>query len=1431
MATENLGNMIMRLGVDDNGVSSSMENITEKMKLVRSEMKASASQFGQLGDASDKLRQKQDGLSKLYQLQGSKIEQLKKKYDQLAAEKGDNSKAALDLAEKINKEVANYNRLGQALERTTVEINTQNSAWTKAGKTLKEYGEDLEKQANRMKTIGTVGFAGITAPMGALGLMAIKSASDVKKAQGSIQAQMGLTKQEAEEATKAATNLWKEGFGEDVGDVTNVISNVRRNIKSLGDASSETVQRVTKDTMTIAESFDQEGNDITKSVNAMQNSFDNLSVDKSMDLITSGFQKGLNYSDEFLDSINEYSNQFSAAGFSVEQMFSIFEAGAESGAFQLDKVGDLIKEMNIRLSDGTADDAMGKLSKRTQELYAEFKKTGKGGDEVFSAVMKDIDGMKNKSEAYVIGQSIMGTQFEDLGQKGVSALANVKNSFDNVDGATKKASQSLKDNFGDRVKKDMRELQTNLIPVGEILLDKIEPALQKTGEMIGDFTEWFQNLSPSMQNTVVIAGLVAAAFPPVVIALGAVVSSVSTLVGVMGRGAAAFGRYRAEAALTRTSTAQLAAANTAASVSLAKGNAAVTRTTRGMRGMNTATMAASGAMSAYGGKWGNVLGIATMFLPEILKGGKGLLGFGKNAASAGTGLLGFGGKAKTASTAATTLSTGAAQTTGKLAGLGGKALGLVKSFGSVARVAGVARLGFSALGGPVGLTITGVSLLAEGGYKLYKHMKEETIPTLDSFGDSVSKSTTKAVLGYKNLNDKATVQLNQLNWSGQKVSKEAADNISKNFSQMGDKIKTTIQTKGNESYQSLSKFLSSSKTLSNKEQQAILDNVKKKQDDQTKKVNDAQNQIKAILTKASNEKRSLTKSEQEKINSIQKTMMNTAVKTMSKNEAEQKMILGRLKNESSNITARQAADTIKNSIKARDGSVKEAKKKYKETKKAIEYERDVTGSISAEQADKMIKEAKRQKTDSIDAAEKMHKKVVKEAKAQAGEHADEIDTETGDVKNGWDKMMDKVDSAWSWIKGLFSGDDKKSKPKESKKKSAPKTAGRSLGGNQIGAYAKGTSASGHPGGLAITSEKGRELIHEPGVGTYLSGDNGPELRNLRPGTSVLPNKHTERLLKNYGFPGYEGGIGKYFDWIMKGSEYLWEKASGMFGIADKLIPSWFTKNSGSPLKAIGKLARIGVDNLMGSIGTFFTGGGGGSAAVKKWVAEALSIKGLGPQYASALETIAMKESGGNPNVVNTWDSNWKAGHPSQGLMQFIPSTFNAYKEPGHGNIKNPVDQVLASINYLNRRYGGIFNHPGLVSMSKGGPYVGYAMGGTSPGVGGTKLAALNERGYDEHIITTDPKYRERGIGIWARAGAELGVLSQTVPEIPSIEPITQRQDAQIALLQEQNSFLKTIVNSVEGGIRAVVDVNTLGDAIGMRSERIVNQKILLQGAL
>src|SRR5256885_1188221 len=126
--------------------------------------------------------------------------------------------------------------------------------------------------------------------------------------------------------------------------------------------------------------------------------------------------------------------------------------------------------------------------------------------------------------------------------------------------------------------------------------------------------------------------------------------------------------------------------------------------------------------------------------------------------------------------------------------------------------------------------------------------------------------------------------------------------------------------------------------------------------------------------------------------------------------------------------------------------------------------------------------------------------------------------------------------------------------------------------------------------------------------------------------------------------------------------------------------------------------------------------GGGSAVnvpgnVQSWIAQAMALTHAPANWAGALATIAMHESGGNPAAINLTDSNARAGHPSQGLFQTIPSTFAAHALPGHGNILNPVDNAAAAIGYIVGRYGTVFNVPGIASMARGGPYVGYARGG------------------------------------------------------------------------------------------------------------------------
>jgi hypothetical protein len=92
---------------------------------------------------------------------------------------------------------------------------------------------------------------------------------------------------------------------------------------------------------------------------------------------------------------------------------------------------------------------------------------------------------------------------------------------------------------------------------------------------------------------------------------------------------------------------------------------------------------------------------------------------------------------------------------------------------------------------------------------------------------------------------------------------------------------------------------------------------------------------------------------------------------------------------------------------------------------------------------------------------------------------------------------------------------------------------------------------------------------------------------------------------------------------------------------------------------------------------------------------------------NAAYIVVEHESGANPHAYNGWDSNAAAGHPSEGIAQVIVPTFHANALPGHHNIWNPVDNMIAAFRYAISRYGSMNNIPGVVNVRQGGSYVGY----------------------------------------------------------------------------------------------------------------------------
>ncbi|WP_156747570.1 transglycosylase SLT domain-containing protein, partial [Nocardia sp. 852002-51244_SCH5132740] len=95
-----------------------------------------------------------------------------------------------------------------------------------------------------------------------------------------------------------------------------------------------------------------------------------------------------------------------------------------------------------------------------------------------------------------------------------------------------------------------------------------------------------------------------------------------------------------------------------------------------------------------------------------------------------------------------------------------------------------------------------------------------------------------------------------------------------------------------------------------------------------------------------------------------------------------------------------------------------------------------------------------------------------------------------------------------------------------------------------------------------------------------------------------------------------------------------------------------------------------------------------------WIHNALDIMaahGIPGSYNGIYRNI-MRESSGNTQAINLYDSNAAMGIPSKGLLQVIDPTFAAYHVDGTSwDIWDPVANIVAACNYAAHRYGSMDN--------------------------------------------------------------------------------------------------------------------------------------------
>ena len=382
----------------------------------------------------------------------------------------------------------------------------------------------------------------------------------------------------------------------------------------------------------------------------------------------------------------------------------------------------------------------------------------------------------------------------------------------------------------------------------------------------------------------------------------------------------------------------------------------------------------------------------------------------------------------------------------------------------------------------------------------------------------------------------------------------------------------------------------------------------------------------------------------------------------------------------------------------------------------------------------------------------------------------------------------------------------------------------------VPSYATGTA--GNPDGTKRSSlalvkdgpgEHFREMYRLPNgqIGMF------PNKRNflafLPKGISILNGEASHQLAKAFNLPRYANGVGDFFSGLT-------DKLDNAGEFIDKVIEH--------PIEALNEVFKRFVhistpikytSDLVVNVPIYIAKQAGkwikkqfeeladpGGSGVERWrpyVVKALAMLHLSGSLVGKVLRQIQTESGGNPKAMGGTDG-LADGH-AMGLMQVKPGTFAANKLPGHGNIWNGFDNLLAGLNYARKRYGD--------SLSFLGQGHGYANGGR---IDTEQFIRIAEQNKPEYVIPTDINKRSRAYQLLGE------VIARFRGEEPSVQ--TTRDDQSIdkdnfrSLESKLDQLHKDIQSLINLGTQQVAAIHSQGKFDPKRQDILQAQRLSMK---
>lgn len=545
-----VSNLVTKLSIDDTGVEQSMAQLARQMQVVQSEFKAASSKLGEHVSSQEALKTKADSLNKQLDLQGQRVAKLASQHEESAKAKGADARETQSLEVKLNKAVAQYNKLHHELSTTNAEMAKQQAEVTKTTSKWEQLSTSLDNASKKMKDHGDKMMAAgqglalmVTAPLAAVGTASAKASIDFESAFAGVRKTVDATEAEFKQIEQSIRDMAKdipasataiasvaEAAGQ-LGIKNEALMGFTRTMSDLGVATNMSAEQAATSLARLAnitqmpqENFDRLGATIVALGNNLATTESEI-TEMALRLAGAGNQIGMTEAQilAFAGSLSSVGIEAEAGGSAFSRvMINMAQAVATGGkdlnnfaavagmsvsqfkeSFQKDAAGALV----------TFVEGLGKMSAEGQNTFAVLDALGLSEIRVRDALLR---------------ASNAGDLFRNSMELGTKAWEENSALTDEAGRRYETTASQLKI-LGNRIIDAAIRLGDALVPAIMATLDALEPMFRS----IEKGAEWFANLDPETQKTILSMLAMAAAAGPLLILSGKLVTSIASLIPVV----------------------------------------------------------------------------------------------------------------------------------------------------------------------------------------------------------------------------------------------------------------------------------------------------------------------------------------------------------------------------------------------------------------------------------------------------------------------------------------------------------------------------------------------------------------------------------------------------------------------------------------------------------------------------------------------------------------------------------------------------------------------------------------------------------------------------------------------------------------------------------------------------------------------------------